>query len=189
MDAEKRLNLLAQVATRGDAPAPTGRGSTASILALAAASYGARPSEDITRPTGFDPAACALFESIVEGAFLVAHADGVFDAGERTTFEKVVTTACGGMVPPRVIASLVSELDEELQRDGMDTRIRVLAERVKRREHAHEVLRIAALVAVTSESVSAVEREVLQRIAAACGLATPDVDAALADVSRAMAVA
>jgi tellurite resistance protein len=188
MDTEKRLNLLAQVAAHGDIPSVPGRGSgsTVSILALAAASYGSRTSEDITRPTGFDPAACALFESIIEGAFLVAHADGVFDEGERRAFERVVTSACGGTVPPRVIAALVGDLEEDLARDGMAARIAAIGQRVKRREHAEEVLRIAALLALTSEDVSEVEHDVLRRIAEVCGLGDDDVKVALAEVTKAL---
>src|SRR5580692_1127932 len=101
MDTDnKRLNLLAQAAARGDLSASGhgAHGTTVSILALAAASYGSKTNDDITRPTGFDPAAAALFESIVEGAFLVAHADGIFDDSERKMFEKIVTGACGGAV-------------------------------------------------------------------------------------------
>jgi tellurite resistance protein len=187
MDTEKRLNLLAQVAARGDIPSLPGRGTTVSILALAAASYGSRTSEDITRPTGFDPAACALFESIVEGAFLVAHADGVFDDGERKAFERVVTTACGGTVPPRVIAALVADLEEDLTKDGMDARIRTIGERVKRREHGEEVLRIAALLALTSEDVSEVEHDVLHRIASACSMSAADVEVALGEAKKVIA--
>ena len=52
-----------------------------------------RPSDEATVPTGFDPVAVALFEAIVEGAFLVAFADGVFDDEERKTFERVVAPA------------------------------------------------------------------------------------------------
>ena len=96
---EQKISLLAQVASRSSDQAE-GAAQPVSILTLAAASYGSRPSDEATVPTGFDPQACALFESIVEGAYLVASADGVIDDEERKTFEKVVTTACGGAVPP-----------------------------------------------------------------------------------------
>jgi tellurite resistance protein len=160
-----------------------------SILSLTAASYGARPSEDATVPTGFDPLAVALFEAIVEGAYLVAHADGVFDDEERKTFERVVLAACGGTVAPQQIAGLVSDLDDQLREDGIDRRVEALAKTATKREHAQEVLRIAALLAQASEDVSAVEREVLVKIARACGLDGGEVDAALADVKKALASA
>jgi hypothetical protein len=89
---------------------------------LAAASYGARPAlDDATMPTGFDANAVRLFESIIEAAFLVACADGVFDAEERVAFERIVTLACGGSVPQRQIEEPVTDLSAQLDREGIDT--------------------------------------------------------------------
>src|SRR5690242_2629680 len=95
---DETINLLARVA-RTPHGTSAAQSTDRSILMLAAASYGARPSDEATVPTGFDPAAAALFEVIVEGAYLVASADGVFDDDERALFERVVTAACGGTVP------------------------------------------------------------------------------------------
>jgi tellurite resistance protein len=187
MDQDVRINLLARVARSASAPGkPVDPAKPVSILSLAAASYGARPSEDATVPTGFDPLAVALFEAIVEGAYLVAHADGVFDDAERLTFERVVVAACGGTVAPEQIAALVSDLTDQLAEDGMERRIEALSRTVTKREHALEVLRIAALLAQTSDDVSAVERDVLTSIAKHTGLAPSDVDVALHDVKEAL---
>jgi len=182
---DERINLLAKVART---PAGSAEAAKAvdpgdrSILFLAAASYGSRPLDESTVPTGFDPFAAALFESIVEAAYLVATADGVFDDDERLTFERIVTAACGGSVPQSHVGALVSDLADQLDEDGLDQRIARLAEGVKSEEQAREVLRIAALVACVSDDVSAVERDALTRIATACGLEGGAVDAALAEV-------
>jgi tellurite resistance protein len=183
MEMEEKINLLAKVA--GKSPSDGGA-QPVSILTLAAASYGARPSDEATVPTGFDPQACALFESIVEGAYLVASADGVIDDEERKTFEKVVTTACGGTVAPPAVHALVADLADQLQEDGIDRRVEAIAQQAHRPEHCREVLRIAALVAQVSDSVSEVERAVLVKIAKACGLPSEDVDRALEDVKSAL---
>lgn len=189
MDQEEKINLLARVASRSanGAAGSDGGAPPVSILSLAAASYGSRPSDEATVPTGFDPQACALFESIVEGAYLVASADGVIDEQERKTFEKVVTTACGGAVPPQAISALVSDLGDQLEEDGLDARVKAVADHAHKPEHSREVLRIAALIAQVSESVSDVERAVLTKIAQACGMAPTDVDQALTDVRAALA--
>jgi tellurite resistance protein len=158
-----------------------------SILSLAAAAYGSRPSEDATVPTGFDPLAVVLFEAIVEGAYIVANADGVFDDDEKLTFERVVVAACGGTVAPSQISALMSDLADQLREDGVDRRIEAIANTVTKREHAQEVLRVAALLAQTSQDVSAVERETLEKLARHCGLTTEDVDAAFVDVKNALA--
>jgi tellurite resistance protein len=190
MDDDVRIDLLARVARSASTPGKlVDPAKPISILSLAAASYGARPSEDATVPTGFDPLAVALFEAIVEGAYLVANADGVFDDAERRTFEQVVVAACGGTVDPQQIAALVGDLGDQLAEDGMDRRIEALSRTVTKREHALEVLRIAALLAQTSDDVSAVERNVLAGIAKHCGLEPGDVEVALKDVKDALSAA
>jgi tellurite resistance protein len=188
MENEARIDLLARVARATSSAGGTSleSGSGVTILSLAAASYGAQPSEDATVPTGFDPVAVALFEAIVEGAFLVANADGTFDEEERRTFGRVVVAACAGTVAPQPIAALISDLADQLQEDGMDRRIEALSKALTKKEHAREALRIAALLAQSSGDVSSTERSVLSTIAARCGLEGTEVDAALADVKAAL---
>lgn len=188
MQNEARINLLARVARSAPflaASVETGRNG--SILSLAAASYGSRPSGDATVPTGFDPLAVALFEAIVEGAYVVANADGVFDDDERRTFERVVVAACGETVAPAQIAALVADLGDQLEEDGADRRIEMIARAVTKKEHAREVLRIAALLAYASEDVSAVEREVLGKLARHFGIDGSEVDTALAEAKDVVA--
>ncbi len=187
MQNEARINLLARVARAAPPPAASAEPArTGSILSLAAASYGSRPSGDATVPTGFDPLAIALFEAIVEGAFIVASADGVFDDEERRTFERVVIAACGETVAPGQIASLVADLSDQLEEDGADRRIEMIARSITKKEHAREILRIAALLAYASEDVSAVEREVLGKLARQCDVDEKDVEAALAEAREAL---
>jgi tellurite resistance protein len=183
----ERIHLVASLARSAGGPAPAlGSVGAVSILSQAAASYGARPSEDATVPTGFDPLASALFEAIVEGAYLVGNADGVFDEGERSTFERVVSAACGTDVAPQQIAALIADLRDQLRVDGLDRRIRSLGRAVLRVEHAREVLRIAALLAQATDDVSAVEREVLVKIARECRLGAGEVDAVLTATGHAL---
>jgi tellurite resistance protein len=190
MENEVRINLLARIARSAAAPGvPVDPAKPVSILSLAAASYGSRPSEDATVPTGFDPVAVALFEAIVEGAFLTANADGVFDDDEQHAFEQVVVAACGGSVPAQQVAALVSDLRDQLEEDGMDQRVAMLARGVTKQEHAQEVLRISALLAQSNGEISHVEREVLGKIAGKCGLDKGAVDVAVGDVRAALAAA
>jgi tellurite resistance protein len=184
METEERINLLARVArSPGAAKGVTG---PTSILTMAAASYGARVNDDATVPTGFDPNAARLFEAIVEGAFLVASADGVIDDSEKHTFEKVVAAASGGIVTESQIDALITDLTDELAEDGLDARLKAIAERASKRPQAEEVLRIAALLAQVSESVSDVERNVLVKLAQACNLTSTDVDVAMEDVKKSL---
>jgi tellurite resistance protein len=188
MENEDRIRLLARAAQFGG-PLRVARSSgvTISILSAAATSYGLRPSGDATVPTGFDPLAMALFEAIVEGAHLVATADDVFDASERRTFEHVVVEACGtGVVSAEQIEALVRELGTRLDADGLEHRVEAVAKGVSREEHAREVLRVAALLARANGDVSGPERDVLARIAKACGLGPKDVEKALSAAQEAL---
>src|ERR1019366_2264865 len=188
MQNEPRINLLARVARSAPPLAtsvePAGSGS---ILSLAAASYGSRPSGDATVPTGFDPLAVALFEAIVEGSYVVAKADGVFDEDERRTFEKVVVTACGGTVAPHQIAALVNDLSDQLEENGVDRPVEMIGRAVTKKDHARETLRIAALLAYVSEDLSPVEREFLGKLARQFGIEPGEVDTALAEARDAVA--
>ena len=182
---DQEIQLIAKVARAQSGPAPSGDPETpVSILSLAAASYGARPADEATVPTGFDPLAVALFEAIVEGAYLVAAADGVVDEEERRTFERVVTAACGGAVSHKTIAGLVADLADQLSEDGLERRVQAVGAQVHKPEHGREVLRVAALLAHASQGVSAVERDVLGKLARSCGLAEAEVGDAIAAVEK-----
>lgn len=181
MPEDDKISLLARVARTPSGP-PSTR-STQSILLLAALSYGARPDDEATVPTGFDPSAARLFEAILEGAFLVASADGVFDDAERDVFERVVAAACGGIIDDAQIRGLVADFGDQLAEDGVDGRVAAIAKGVQKPAHAMEILRIAALLAQTSDGVSEVERVVLDKLAKATGLEANAVDKALSDVA------
>jgi tellurite resistance protein len=188
MLSEDKIQLLGRVARAQSGAAPSGDpDKPVSILSLAAASYGAKPAEESTIPTGFDPLAVVLFEAIVEGAYLVAAADGVVDQEERHIFERVVTAACGGVVLEKQVADLVADLAALLEKDGMDKRVAAVGEQVHKKDHGREVLRIASLLAIASNDVSAIEREVLEKLATAFTLEAVDVDTAIADVRAVLA--
>src|SRR5262245_63018162 len=166
---------------------PGATGASLSILAQAASSYGARPVVDeATVPTGFDPAAAALFEAVVEAAFLVANSDGVFDDDERSAFQAVVAHACNNVVQVSQLAALVADLCEQLSEDGMEKRTRMVARTITRSDHQHEVLRIAALSAHISGGVSDSERDVMVELAKGFDLEPAAVQSALDQAEAAL---
>jgi tellurite resistance protein len=167
---------------------PNSAGGSLSILAQAATSYGARPVVDeATVPTGFDPAAAALFEAVVEAAFLVANSDGVFDDDERAAFQSVVANACGDVLQIAQLDALLADLCEQLAEDGIQKRTRMVARTITRPEHQLEVLRIAALMAHISGGVSEPERAVLEQLAKDFRLPPEAVVEALSDSETALA--
>lgn len=180
-------DLLKRVATRLDAPPSYAVRAEQSIIEAAAEAYNVSLSEEFdeeeqTRPTGFNPNAAALFEAVVESAYLVANADGVFDAEELATFKRVVVTACHGKVTEAQIEALMADFADQLAEDGMEKRIEMVARTITRPEQAAEVLRIAGLLALASAGVSEQERSVLERMATQFGVGEDGLSRALAEV-------
>lgn len=182
-------SLLGKVAAQlSRSPSYAGTSGKPSILTIAAASYGWKASSDeVTQPTGFDPEAARLFESVVEAAYLVANADGEFDAAEQSAFRHVVVTACGGLVVERQVSALLADLADQLSEDGMDKRVQMVSKGIARDDQAREVLRIAALLAHVSGGVSDVEREVLGKLCRGLALEAGAVDAAVKEAESALA--
>ncbi len=183
-------SLLSRVANQlSKPPSYAGQGAQGSILTVAAASYGARSSieDDVTQPTGFDPDVAALFEAVVESSYLVATADGEFDATEREAFQHVVLTACEGAVAESQMTALLADLHDQLAEDGLDKRVKMVARTIKKVEHAQEVLRVAALLAHVSGGVSDVERQVLEKLASAFATEPAALDRALEEARAVVA--
>jgi tellurite resistance protein len=99
----------------------------------------------------------------------------------------VVIEACGGAVEEDQIHRLLTDLRDHLKEDGLDARVRAVGLAVGKPEQRREVLRIAGLLAHVSGGVSAVEKNVLEKLAAAFHLEPREVDAALDAVKSALA--
>lgn len=180
------IGKVAQQLTRAPAYAAAG-GARGSLLSFAATSYGWQSAnEEYTQPTGFDPEAARLFEAVVEGAFLVANADGDFDDTEQAAFQHVVVTACAGRVAESQVSELLADLHRQLEEDGLEKRIQVIARAVSREDHAREVLRVASLLAQVSGGVSSVERDVLDKLAAEFKLTGAAVEQAIEEAAHAL---
>ena len=179
---------LKRVASKlGEPPTYAEEGAKGSILTLTAAIYGSMPgADDATHPTGFDPQAAALFEAVVESAYLVAQVDGSFDDEEREAFQHVVLAACEGTVAARQVTALLTDLSDQLAEDGIDKRIRMVARAITRPEHALEVLRVAALLAHASGGVNASESDVLSKLAREFQLGPDALATALKEVEQAL---
>ena len=117
---------------------------------------------------------------------MVANADGDFDDAEQSAFQHVVVTACGGRIAERQVSALLSDLHDQLQEDGIDKRVQMVARSISREDHAREVLRIAALLAHVSGGVSEAEERVLNRLASELGLGHEDSLRALSEAARAL---
>ena len=155
-----RIERLANVSSGQEG----GTGRNRSVIALAAAAYASQPSVDSTTPTGFDPFAVTLFEAIVEAAFLVATADGVFDADEREVFSRIVAASAENALPRSDLNGLIEELAEHLAIDGVDRRVARIAQSVRRPEQKIALLRVAILVALANDTISDTEEALIARL-------------------------
>lgn len=159
-----------------------------SLLAVSSEQYGIRPGGDGHLGAELaDPSATALFEAVVESAFLVANADGVFDEVEQRAFREVVLEACAGRVAEQQLSALLADLGAALEEDGMERRVATVVRCVRGPSEAREVLRVGSLIAAVSAGVSREERAVLTRLAVALGLDAAEVDRAVAEAQRAVA--
>ena len=151
------VGLLERISTQLAEPSKAAKeaGESKSFLAAAADSYAARPTDEdeVTQPTGFDPEAAALFEAVVESAFLVATSDGVFDETERATFSQIVHVACGRAVSEQGIQALLLDLEDQVKEDGVDRRVDMIGRTIRRPAQAYEALRVAALLAILARSL------------------------------------
>jgi len=180
------IGKVARQLTQAPAYAATA-GARGSLLSLAASSYGwASEDDELTQPTGFDPDAARLFESMVEGAFLVANADGEFDVTEQAAFRHVVVSACAGRVGERQVRALLADLQDQLDEDGLQKRIEMVAQTITREDHARDVLRVSSLLAHVSGGVSSIEREVLDKLAAEFKLTDAAVEQAIEEAAHAL---
>ncbi len=179
-DPETLLGVIAELASVA--------GERRSVFALSAAHFGSMPDAEATLPTGFDERAARLFEAILESAYLVAVADGTFDADESAVFAHIVALASAGSVPREALGMLLEEFRAELERQGLDARIASIAKALRNPEQAAEVLRVATLLGIASEGLADEEIAVLRKLAVACNLPDAAVDAAVAQ-ARAVLVA
>jgi len=155
-----RIERLANVSSGPEG----GIGRHRSVIALAAAAYASQPSVDSTTPTGFDPFAVTLFEAIVEAAYLVATADGVFDADEREVFARIVAASADNALPRSDVHGLIEELADHLAVEGVDRRIARIAQSVRRPEQKIALLRVAILVALANDAISEPEEALIARL-------------------------
>ncbi|MGC4069826.1 MAG: hypothetical protein QM784_35245 [Polyangiaceae bacterium] len=163
----------------GMAPPPESRRGGApesTLLASAARYFPPAGNLTVTPPTGFDFEAGMLFEGIVESAFLVVAADGVFEEVERRAFTQVVLEASGHRVAPRQIEIILTDLARHLRSDGFEARVRRLKMRLLKPVHRREALLFAVLVAEISEGISDAERHVLATLTTAFELPESLID-------------
>jgi len=182
---ERFIERVASVVAQPSKNAP--RGVRSSILAQAARMHGLRPlGDESTAPTGFDPAATALFEGTVEAAYLVAASDGPVNAVEKAVLKAIVGIGTDGKISPSEVAEMLEDIELSSARDGMEARVVHIAQTVLNRDHQREVLRIAAIMARASGGVRPAERSLLDQLASGFSVDATVVDELVAEAEEAL---
>jgi len=180
------IERVARVIARPGPNAP--RNVTGSILAQAARLHGLRPiGDESTAPTGFDPAATALFQNTLEAAYLVAAADGPIDETEAALLRAIIGVGSDNKIGPAEAEEMIDDMRMQHARESEEVRVRHIGRMVHNRDHQHEVLRIAVIMARASGSVTPASRAVLDKLAQGFSLAPTVVDVAIGEVEEALA--
>ncbi len=179
------IERVARIIARPGPNAP--RNVTGSILAQAARLHGMRPSGDeSTAPTGFDPVATALFQNTLEAAYLVAASDGPIDETEAALLRAIIGVGSDNKIGPAEAEEMIDDMRMQHAREGEEARARSIGRMVHNRDHQHEVLRIATIVARASGAVAPRPRAMLDKLAQAFSLAPSVVDTAIAEVEESL---
>lgn len=118
---------------------------------------------------GADPA--LLFDSIVEGAYLVAAADGTVDATELASIKSAVHVLTEDEIAEEDVDQLLGDLVDLRSREGEDARCAVVGKTLAESDTVTDGVRIAAAIAYVSAGLDLRELAVLHKIATAAGMA------------------
>lgn len=120
-------------------------------------------------PNGGDPA--LLFDTIVEGAYLVAAADGVVDGTELASIKNAVMVLSEDEIANEDIDRLLGDLVALRASEGEDARCKQVGETLRESEATSDGITLAAAIAYISGGLDLRELAVLHKIATAGGMA------------------
>ncbi|HEU4404603.1 MAG TPA: tellurite resistance TerB family protein [Polyangiaceae bacterium] len=117
-----------------------------------------------------------FFSALVEGAFLVASADGLLSDEETHTLAETINFVAGERLSADDFSAMLNSFAEVLGDDGEEGRIRTLAEAIPDEAARHEILRFAILIALCDGELSGREHNTLLALGAAFGFEGTWVD-------------
>ena len=143
--------------------------------------------------TTYEPAWAALFEAMLELAFLVLGAKGPLTTEAKDAFLSAVVGAFDPwgretfLLTPHQVDALLADMEEQRADDGAEKRVRMVVRTVTHANHQSEALRIAAMMAHLLGPASALSREALESFARGFGLDRAAADEALREAERSLA--
>jgi tellurite resistance protein len=139
------------------------------------------------RRPGAASSADDFFVALIEGAFLVAAADGELDAEEAATFVETLAYVTGAPVAPEEFMALVDRFAEARGRDGVKARLATLAASVPDAAARREIVAFAALLGLCDRRLAPAERATLSELARVLELGADEGEALLRETEGALA--
>jgi hypothetical protein len=133
-----------------------------------------------------ESSADAFFSALVEGAFLVAAADGELSEDEEVTLAETIAHVTGEVLAPDEFVAMIDAYAEALSEDGAPKRLTVLAEQVPDAPARREVLAFASLLAVCDHNLVDDERGMLFAMGKSFGFDESEVRAVLGSVEASL---
>lgn len=110
-----------------------------------------------------------FFSGLVEGAFLLAAADGDLSEDEELALSETLREITGGMFEPEEFVQMLHTFEEALEEDGLAERLKALAGSLPDEPARRAVLSFAVLVALCDHHLADTEWKALQAMGAAFG--------------------
>lgn len=130
------------------------------------------------------PDAIRFLDALAEVSFLVSHGDRRLAQDEMQCLTSTLAELSSGAIDRSALAGMIYEFSAALERDGLDTRLAVLSERVADPQERLQLLTFGSLVAMCDRALQPGERQVLRTIAARLGIAPDEIDARVESLQK-----
>lgn len=123
-----------------------------------------------------------FFSGLVEGAFLLAAADGELSEEEELTLSETLHGITGDLYEPEEFVEMLHAFEEALEVDGRKERLEALALSLPDEAARHAVLSFAVLVALCDRVLADAEWSALVEMGAIFAIRKEDVEALVNEV-------
>jgi tellurite resistance protein len=123
-----------------------------------------------------------FFSGLVEGAFLLATADGELSEEEELTLADTLREVTGDQYSPDEFLAMIHDFEDALREDGVDGRLDALRVSLPDEPARRAVLAFAALVALCDHHLADSERQLLQAMAVAFGFTVEAMDGLVEEI-------
>ncbi|RYE83644.1 MAG: hypothetical protein EOO75_19075 [Myxococcales bacterium] len=126
----------------------------------------------------------AFFSGLIEGAFLLAAADGEMSEDEESTLGETLVKVTGDAFDPSEFVTMITSFDEALQQDGFVGRLNALTTSLPDVAARREVLSFAVLIALCDRHLADTEWKALQQMGDVFGLDATALEGIVAEAKK-----